>query len=334
MKRNSLLLPLLIFLSVEGTAKPVTGNNGKLNTIEDSLHQISAGVFKGNDASKTAANKKFTDLLRTALQTDGAFDYPFDSLKMIGRLRAPDNSFRVFNWDIPNDDGTYDYFGFIFTRDEKTKKTQLFELNDISDHIRNPQMSVLSAEKWYGALYYKIILTTDKHARKKYYTLLGWDGNNQLTWKKIIDVLTFSRDGKPVFGEKSLFNADKRSYRRIIFEFRADLVMALRYEENGNRIVFDHLAPEEENETGMYQFYSQTFSYDAYYWKKGKWHFETNIDARNAPDPNDKKYIKPVGDQNPGGKSSAPSSPGQQTHGHHGLFHRRKNAAPQPGQPH
>ena len=63
----------------------------------------------------------------------------------------------------------------------------LFSLTDKSADIKNPENTVGEASKWYGMLYYKIVPVKIK--RKKYYTLLGWDGNDKITAKKIIDVL-------------------------------------------------------------------------------------------------------------------------------------------------
>ena len=169
----------------------------------------------------------------------------------------------------------------------------VYELSDQSDNIRNPELAMLTPEKWFGALYYKIIL--NEHKGKKYYTLLGWDGNTNVTWKKLIEVMTFTKDGRPQFGEETMFQNGRTSKRRVIFEFRAELIMTLRYEEKQKRIVFDHLAPEVAGAEGMYQFYINTFSYDAYEFKKGKWQYKADIDARNEKDKKDDRYIPPDG---------------------------------------
>ncbi|GAB4138866.1 MAG: hypothetical protein Fur0041_13920 [Bacteroidia bacterium] len=274
---------------------------GRLAVLEDSLKRIGPACFKGSDSDKYRANEKFKALLKEALKTEDVFNYPFDSLKFIARLQAPDNTFRIFNWNIPRDDGTHEYFGFIIVNQEKVirKKNQnggkfaVYELIDKSAEIRTPELAKLTPDKWYGALYYKIILNT--HKKHKYYTLLGWDGNTNLSWKKIIDVLTFTADGKPVFGEDDIFHKGRRTSRRVIFEFKAELVMALRYDEKDKNIVFDRLAPEISGAEGMYQFYVQTFVYDGYHFKKGKWQFVENIDARNPKNKNDDKYINPEG---------------------------------------
>jgi hypothetical protein len=265
--------------------------SSRLPLFEDSLKQITSQMFKGEDEQKKAANERFKLLLRKTLNETGAFEYPFDSLQGIARLTSPDERFRILNWNIPLNNGTHLYFGFIIVRDKEKSQFILHELIDKSDEIRNPESAVLSPDKWFGALYYKIIQTN--HKKKTYYTLLGWDGNNAMIWKKVIDVITFRNDGVPVFGESALFDQGKYSKRRIIFQFKAEVVMTLRYEQNSNRIIFDHLAPEIANANEMFQYYVQTFSYDAYSFRKGKWQLLNDVDARNKRDKKDNLYNRP-----------------------------------------
>lgn len=299
LNRNSLFILLLLLTGIRN----LSGQN-TLPALEDSLKKYGKSMFKGNDAEKTSANTRFINTLRTALEDQDAFNYPFDSLKFIARLNAPDNAFRIFNWNIPQDDGTHKYYGFILVdqdaiQNKKTKKSKLknqgryvvYELTDQSDFIKTPEMAMLNCDKWYGALYYKIILNSYKG--KKYYTLLGWDGNTKLTWKKVIDVLTFSKEGIPVFGEEMMFQVNRLSKRRVIFEFKAELIMTLKYEDKKQRIVFDHLAPEVSGAEGMYQFYTQTFSYDTYNFKKGKWVYKPDEDIRNPKSKKDDQYTAP-----------------------------------------
>jgi hypothetical protein len=275
-----------------------------LASIQDSMKVTGPKVFKGKDHDKFVANQKFLGLMREALNMEGAFDFGFDSLTFIGRLTAPDKAFRIFNWNMPMDDGTHKYFAFIIVDQDKidgkkTKKSRMktpgkyvvYELTDQSDFIRNPELASLNCDKWYGCLYYKIILTENKG--KKYYTLFGWDGNTAMTWKKVIDVMTFGYDGQPVFGEEMLFQVKKITKRRIIFEFKAEMTMTLKYEEKDKKIVCDVLAPEVSGAEGMYQFYVNTGAYDTYKWKKGKWLYVPDQDIRNDKSKKDEEYHSP-----------------------------------------
>jgi len=263
-------------------------NKVDFKKVEDSLAVLGRIILNGHtDFIKYNANEKFQTLLESALIADKSFDYPFDSLIMIARLISDDKKFRIFDWNIRKSDGTYEYFGYIQALNRKEKKYILYPLKDNSDNIKNPETQLLDPLNWYGALYYKIIL--NKFAGKRYYTLLGWDGNSDITQKKIIDVITFNSKDKPVFGA-SIFKYNKKINKRIIFEYSATVSMSLRYDKqflnNGkkkkNMIVFDRLAPLDNNLEGQYQFYyPETNIFDGMLFRGGKWNYEKDIDARN-----------------------------------------------------
>ena len=257
--------------------------------IEDSLKVLGKIILNGeNDFVKYNANEKFLTLLESALITDKSFEYPFDSLKTIALLTSSDNKFRIFNWNLRKADFTYEYFGFIQAWDKKQKKRIIFPMKDNSEKIEKPETQALDNLNWYGAHYYKLIL--NKSGGKKYYTLLGWDGNDKITQKKIIDVLYFNSKDKPVFGAP-IFKYNKKTYRRIIFEYSATTSMSLKFEKqymlHGKKkrkmIVFDRLSPLDPQLTGQYQFYfPETNLFDAFLFKYGKWTLIKDVDARMA----------------------------------------------------
>lgn len=258
---------------------------------EDTLLRLEKDLYASkNDKVKMEANARLKAAFELILKKENSFNYPFDSLKEIGRIYSPDKSFRIINWDVPKDDGTYDYFGFIQTYDTKRKANHLYPLTDKSADIKNPDNTVGDAAKWFGMLYYKIIPIKVK--RKKYYTLLGADGNDRLTRKKIVDVLYFIPDGSPRFGA-DLFKLEKRSPKRVIFEFSAQATMSLNYNEDTKQIVFDHLAPSQSKFEGQFQYYGPDFSFDGLELIKGKWVYITDVDARNGKSNKDNKYNDP-----------------------------------------
>jgi hypothetical protein len=258
---------------------------------EDSLKVIAPVILRGSDDFvKYHANEQFTSLLEEALLKDKSFNYPFDSLITIARLVSPDNKFRIFNWHLPKKDGTYEYFAFIQAYNNQLKKYDLFKLVDVSDSMQNPEFKSLDYLHWYGAHYYKIIQT--KYGGRQYYTLLGWDGNNKESCRKIIEVLSFNSRNKPVFGANffKLDKNEKKGKRRIIFEYSASSSMSLKYEkqftakgkEKKKVIVFDRLTPQDPQLKGLYQFYvPETNTFDAFIFQNGKWVFMKDIDARN-----------------------------------------------------
>ncbi len=250
-------------------------DNAYFKKYEDSLAGMQQKVFFSKaDTTKFKANAKFFQLLEEVLQNNLSFSYPFDSLKEINRLVSPDKKFRLITWSIPNKEGNFFYFGFLQALHPKTKKYEVYELTDRSVGVKNPETYQSDNTKWFGMLYYSIISCGD------YYALLGWDGNDKLIARKFIDVLSFKKDGSPIFG-KDVFKMPKKYPKRIMFEYNADVIMTLRYNSNASSIVFDHLTPKESYLDGQAQFYGPDFSYDAFVLKHGKWEFEEEVDAKN-----------------------------------------------------
>lgn len=294
MMNRKLIFSVLAFMFVAveahaSPAKPLT-----LPAYQDSLRKVGNKLFTKKqiaDKDRAALNRQFADLLEEAMNAPDAYAFNFDSLTFMARLRSSDNRFRIFNWNIVKEDGTYGYFGFIQVKDEKKNTTKLYKLQNKSAEIRGAENAILSPEKWYGVLYYKIIETT--HKKKKYYTLLGWDGNNNVSWKKVIDVLYFRQDGTPQFGDP-IFEKGKRNQHRVIFEYKAEMAMTLRWDTERDMLIYDFLQPEFE---GMRnpppQFLVSSGSYDGYRFRKGKWEYVDDVDARNKRDKKDSRYNRP-----------------------------------------
>jgi hypothetical protein len=284
---------ILLFLSAfaqKGIKADKRADERILLQLQDSLRKIEPRIFTSKtDDQKYDANKKFIALLAEALSYKESFDFPFDSLKGVARLVSPDKKFRIINWNLPRNDGTFEYFGFIQSYSKKEKSYMLFRLADKSDEIANAPNTVGTPDKWYGMLYYKIIET--KHQKKTYYTLLGWDGNDNMSRKKMIDVVSFGSDGAPKFGD-GIFSYEKKFPRRVIFEYAPDAVMTLNYAEASKQIdnknittdmiVFSHLMPSHPALEGQYQFYVTDGSFDAFMFKNGKWEYVKDVDARNS----------------------------------------------------
>jgi hypothetical protein len=279
-------LAISICLSIKANAQP------GLTAMEDSLIIFQRQLYSGiPDKEKLAVNARLKATFERALKTDHSFEYPFDSLKEFGRIYSPDKSCRIISWDLARTDGTHNYFGFIQTFDPKQKSYRLFSLGDKSSEIKNAENYTGDAGKWFGMLYYKIIPVQVK--RKKYYTLLGFNANDRLTSKKIIDILYFAADGSPKFGA-DLFRLEKKSPKRMIFEYSAQVAMSLKYNESSKMIILDHLSPPEPRLEGQFQYYGPDFSLDGFEFKKGKWNYIPEIDARNKKNSRDNLYKDPM----------------------------------------
>ncbi len=126
---------------------------------------------------------------------------------------------------------------------------QLFGLKDKSAEMGSAEMQTCTADNWFGALYYGI--TQNVWADTTYYTLFGWDGHNDRSTKKLADVLYF-RDGQPIFGAP-IFEVVKDGKmavkKRFVLEFKEGAVVTLNYNPEQQKIVFDSLISEDEENT-------------------------------------------------------------------------------------
>jgi hypothetical protein len=92
-------------------------------------------------------------------------------------------SFRIITWNIPLNNGTFRYFGFV-----ELQSDTLFRLQETENGRAGLMNDVLPAPDWYGALYYSLIVT--RFEKISYYTLLGWDGNDPSSNRKVVDMLS------------------------------------------------------------------------------------------------------------------------------------------------
>ncbi len=298
------IITLFCFLSFSVIAQKQSHENPSvIATDETRLLAICKQLYSAKtDADKKKYNQELLTTFEEVLKKSGTFDIPFDSLKKdIGILFSPDKKFKLINWCIEKSDKTYEYYGFIQSkyedesksgkkREKKIQTIQLYPLIDKSTEIKNPDNAITDNKKWYGMLYYKIILKKVK--TKTYYTLLGYDLNDQYSKKKIIDVLTFDPNGTPRFGA-DIFVMEKKYPKRIIFEYSASCNMSLKYSSSKDSIVFDHLSPIEPQLEGQFQYYCGDMSYDGFGFKKGKWNYGTDLNATNDKDEKDKLYHDP-----------------------------------------
>lgn len=284
MKRLFLALIFLLTCSL-CFAQDVT----KLNVYRDSL--ISLGkkfVNDSVDVERKNANYTFIKTLVSALRVPNSFNFSFDSIKSISVQTAPDNKFRIFSWHVMNEDGSYRFYGTI--QMNAGDKLLMYPLEDYSPMLRNPEDSVTDNHKWFGAQYYKIIKSGD--AVKPYYVLLGWKGNTVKSTKKVIDVLSFATDGKPLLGLPA-FEDNGKVRKRVIFEYTRQASMLLRYVPDQHLIVFDHLSPPDQKMKDRPDTFGPDLSYDGYKQKNGKWVLQENLDMRNIPEDRDIELVDP-----------------------------------------
>ena len=275
MKKNIFTIIIFMFLILNNNAISQSVDKALLKK-EKSIQNLFEKIKQTkNDEKIINYNKEVLILLEKVLKKKNSFDYDFRNLINISKLKSSDNKFKIFTWNIPFSDGTYKYFGFC--QYKKNKKTVLYKLNDNSNKIDKPEKSILENNNWYGALYYKIL--TKIYKDKTYYTLLAWDGNNDFTNKKIIDVALVGKE-KIIFGQP-IFKFENRIINRIVFEYANQVKMMLKYNEKLKYIVFDHLSPSQKKFKGQYIYYGPDMTHDGLEFIEGYWGLKSNIVLRN-----------------------------------------------------
>jgi hypothetical protein len=255
-----------------------SGNNAEyLHKAERFLNiRFDSLAYAENDFRREAINQTIMKKFRSLLRHESAFNYPFDSVSHVGIIRSADQKVKIYNWNVPYEGGYHVYHCFIQYRTKDSLMT--FELKDCSEQIESPEKKVLHKDKWFGALYYTIIPKKGRFG-ETCYTLLGYDPNNYLTNRKIIDVLHFNKDHQPVFGA-DIFKNQRSVSKRVVFEYSEFATMTLQYDEQKDMIVYDHLAPSHPKYEGQYEFYGPDFSYDGLKYEQGIWNTYYDLDLR------------------------------------------------------
>jgi hypothetical protein len=273
---------------------------------ENELVRLFETIVNGeNEHVRYNANEQFLSLLKSTLAEDGAFNHPFTYVRA-QKLMPKDRRFRMFNWTVRRDVGM-EFFAVLMVRNERDRSSyHIFQLFDDSDGIFDLPRAILNKDSWFGAFYTEVI-QTEANGRK-YYTLLGWNGNDPAVNRRVIEVLTFRPNGEPVFGA-NVFSWRRERFNRIVFEHSRRGSMILQYdlqayhEPTGkparrpgerppyklirtNMIVFDRLVPPNfEMVRHPETFIAAGGVYDALVWIDGRWTLKTDIRARNPAPP-------------------------------------------------
>jgi hypothetical protein len=271
---------IFLFLTLSLSSFAQKGNNKLIAEYEDTLKVMAHQIMNAEtETEKRTANTAFITNLTEVLQYEKSFKFPFDSLVTIARISSPDNRFRIFNWLLKKDNGTYEYFGIVHYHNKRRKRYEVIPLVDNSANIRNAEQEDLNATNWYGGLYYQIAYI--KKSGRKYYTLFAWDGNDGNSTKKIMDVMYFSGKNKIKFGLPIFKQNKKESQKRVILEYDAKTSISVKYHNKEQRIVFNHLIPARKDLQGLEEYYIPDGSFNAYQYVKGKWWLKLDVDARN-----------------------------------------------------
>lgn len=254
------------------------GDVKQLRQVEQKLAEQLSELRKTRaDEKIKTLNASFKETFSEALNIDGAFSYPFKRLKSVGKIYSDDELVRIISWNTQFENKLHDYHCFIMKKDERRDRVYTTSLTRKKQPLQMLTRETIDHENWYGALYYDIIDVQKRN--RTYYTLLGYDPNDQRSSIKLIDVLYFT--GKfPNFGYP-LFETENGFSKRVIFEHSNQATMSLRYDKKREKIIFDHLSPESPSMKEFREYYVPDMSYDAYEFKDNKWYLLEDIIAIN-----------------------------------------------------
>ncbi|MDF1675399.1 MAG: hypothetical protein P1U44_06740 [Vicingaceae bacterium] len=280
----TLLIVLLPFLGVTQELP------GLFSSEIDSLNKYGKEIIESStDEQKAAANTKFKAVLEEVLTNNASFDADFSKVEKISVLKA--HQLKIYNWTLPHTDGTYTYFAFTQFK-TADKKVIVTELVDKSAELDKLETKTFTPNTWFGALYYEIIY--DKKIGEDYYTVLGWDGNNLMTNKKVIDVIVVDNKGNIKLGAP-IFKMEKRTQRRVIFEYSKNASMSLKYHPKQQQIIFDFLVPSSSRVKGIYEYYGPALdTFDALTLNKNKWTYEKDVKIQLDKSAKDKNWNDPL----------------------------------------
>jgi len=273
------LLVYLLFVIIN-----LFGTKTTLAQSDDSLHVLILKMQRGeNDNIRAIANSEFQRRFLDSLNAVGSYDKTFADFKNVSVVKSEDNSFKVYTWTYPNYNGDkYYYSGYIQIKNEKTDSILVFTLSDSTSVIMKPESEKLKADRWLGAVYYAV--NKVKYKGENFYVLLGWKGFNQQVTKKVIEVCYIDKGvlkfGFPLFKSGSVYR------NRMLYSFAAQATMSIRFDNNGKKIILDHIsAPKSKQEIDLSSQSGPDGTYDSFNLKKGRYVLDKDVDARSETAP-------------------------------------------------
>lgn len=273
MKRISLYFFLFLLLSA-GVAEsqiPEKDISTKLEELFDRL------VGNYNDNERISINDSIRLILDDYVKSDSVFTHRFTNLRYLGQIMSPDSLIKIVTWNLVLENQPGKYYCYFVSKQDQGKNNKIYRLSTIYNEKPVRTDTTYSESDWYGALYYDLkpfIIDNNKC-----WVLLGIDYGNVNISRKIIEVLTFDRDGTIAFGKK-WFDSGKDISFRAVFEYASNAMMSLRFRSD-NSIVFDHLVPFSPSKKDDREFYGPDYSFDAYNYKDGMWKLLIDVDVRN-----------------------------------------------------
>jgi hypothetical protein len=227
------------------------------------------------DNERIRINDSINFIIEGYAGSDSVFAHKFTNVRNLGQIHSHDSQLKILTWNLLLDSSKSRYYCYFIHRSGKENIVSKLEGLYREEPVRDD--TIYSEKDWYGALYYD--LRDVKKDKQTYWVLLGIDYGNPSITRKIIDILSFTPEGRVILGKKLFVSGNLTKYREVL-EYSSDAVMSLKF-HNDKSIIFDHLVPVSTALKGKKEFYAPDYSYDAYNLEKGMWRFKANVDVRN-----------------------------------------------------
>jgi hypothetical protein len=255
------------------------------------IHWDSLVAASADEMKLKQAEAMFTIISECKVDEE-VFHHPFISWKFC-KLISSDDQIRILNWNVPLSTGEHLYFGCVWYHSLSEDMFFTIPLRDMNREPDKWDSRFFSNEEWPGALYYEIIPVYKRN--RKYtdtYTLLGWDGRDNMTNAKVLDVLKVLGDDKLRFGD-NIFESPTGLKKRLMFEYADEVSASFKYYPKKKCIVMDHLSPKNPIMTGVFADYGPDGTYDLYQLEKGIWKLYKKIDISLFSANDNKMYREP-----------------------------------------
>jgi hypothetical protein len=273
MRRIILYLIILLTIST-GIVDGQTTENDTPQVLENLFLRL---LTNYEDSDRLRINDSISSIIDNYVKSDTVFNHRFRNLHYLGQITSADSLLKIVTWNLVLGSGQSSYFCYLIRKRETGNGNKIYRL--ITGYRENQVRTdtTYNGQDWYGALYYDIrpyLIDNNKS-----WILLGIDYGNPFITRKIIDVLSFTKQDSIIFGKKWFDTGENKKFRDV-FEYASNGIMSLRFSSDSS-IVFDHLVPFSPNLKDDRQYYGPDYSYDAYYYVDGIWKLKINIDVRN-----------------------------------------------------
>lgn len=247
----------------------------QIEIIEDTLVFLADSMyFSSLDESRIDGSYEFIRVFKSLVKNPGSFNAALTKLsEKIKIFVAPDNSFKIYNWEIIRNSVERRYYGII-----QTKKGDILPLIDVSGEvIRGAEDSVFSNSRWYGNMYYNMLMKPVDG--KNLYFLFGWNGNSMNSERKIVDAFYIDDRGQAVFGAAvfSVLDRGKRKKtNRLVIEYEKGAKVSMNYDTETKQIIFDHCESQIGDPAKKYT-YIPDGTYDGLEWDGNQWVMHENV---------------------------------------------------------